>query len=87
MKIKDGFVLRKLADSHIVVPLGNQIGDFGSIIKLSESGAFLWQQLECEKTVDELVVALTTEYDVNKEKAKIDVMAFVDKLKSSGLLE
>lgn len=86
MKIKEGFVLRSVAGSHIVVPLGNQIGNFGSIIKLTETGAFLWAQLESEKTIDELVLALTNEYEVDREKATIDVTAFVQKLSSNNLL-
>lgn len=86
MKIKEGFVLRSVAGSHIVVPLGNQISNFGSIIKLTETGAFLWAQLESEKTIDELVLALTNEYEVDREKATTDVTAFVQKLSSNNLL-
>lgn len=86
MKIKEGFVLRSVAGSHIVVPLGNQISNFGSIIKLTETGAFLWAQLESEKTIDDLVLALTNEYEVDREKATTDVTAFVQKLSSNNLL-
>jgi len=87
MKIKDGFVLRAVADSNIVVPLGNQISSFGSIIKLSDTGAFLWKKLENDSTVDELVCALVDEYDVDTATATCDVDKFIRKLSDCSLLE
>ncbi len=87
MKIKQGFVLKSIADSHIVVPLGSQVVDFSSIIKLTDTGAFLWSKLSSDITSDELVSALTAEYDVDIATATRDVSAFVTKLKDADLLE
>ncbi len=87
MKIKDGFVLKSLAGSHLVVPLGTQVVDFGAIIKLSETGAFLWSQLENDKSIEELIKALTAEYDVDDDKARVDIETFFSKLKEADLLE
>lgn len=87
MKIKDGFVLKEAAGSFLVVPLGSQVVDFCSIIKLSETGAFLWSQLESETTVDAVVDALLSEYEVDSDKAYADVNKFIDKLKDANLLE
>lgn len=87
MKIKDGFVLKAVAGSYLVVPLGSSVVDFSSIIKLSETGAFLWAQLESDKSKDELVLALTNEYDVNNETASQDIDKFLNKLKDADLLE
>ena len=72
MKIKEGFVLRSVAGSHIVVPLGNQISNFGSIIKLTETGAFLWAQLESEKTSLEIEFERIISYsNIELEAAEI----------------
>lgn len=87
MKIKDGFVLKSIADSNIVVPLGSNVVDFSSIIKLSDTGAFLWSALECERNIDELVDMMLKEYDVDSDTALRDVSAFVDTLKDNNLLE
>lgn len=87
MKIKQGFVLKNIADSNIVVPLNSQVVDFSSIIKLNETGAFLWSQLSSDKTADELVAALTSEYDVDNATATRDVTTFIAKLKDADLLE
>ncbi len=87
MKIKDGFVLKKLTDNYLVIPLGNRVVDFEAIIKLTETGAFLWSQLSDNKTIDELVVAMTSEYDVDENKARVDIVRFVNKLKDADLIE
>lgn len=86
MKIKDGFVLKAIAGSYMVVPLGSQVTQFGSIIKLSETGAFLWDKLSVDVEKDELVLALIEEYDVDETRASADIDKFLDKLKTAGLL-
>ena len=87
MKIKDGFVLKELAGSFMVVPLGSQVMNFSSIIKLSESGAFLWRLLDDEKTIDELTCAMLSEYEVDEAKARADIEKFIKKLEDADLLE
>ena len=87
MKIKDGFVLKEIAGSHMVVPLGSQVANFSYIIKLSESGAFLWSLLSEDKTVDELVYALLGEYDVDEIKAREDIEKFIKKLDDADLID
>lgn len=87
MKIKGGFVLKAIADSYMVVPLGSYVKEFNSIIKLNESGAFLWSQLESEKTENELTDAMLSEYDIDENTAKIALDSFLSKLKENDLLE
>lgn len=86
MKLVDGFVLKNIADTYVVVPLGTNTVSFRSIISLNESGAFLWSQLETEKTEDELLAAMLNEYDIDEKTAREDIAAFIENLKASGLL-
>lgn len=87
MKLKDGFVLRQVAGSYVVVAVGLQTLDFKGMIRLNETGAFLWKQLaENECTEDSLVVAMTNEYDVDNKTAAVDVSAFVQSLREADLL-
>ncbi len=87
MKIKEGFVLRQVADTWCVMPLGQMSLDFNGMLTLNETGALLWQKLEqgCDK--DTLVAALTAEYDVQAEEAVADVDAFLLKLQQAGCME
>lgn len=87
MKIKEGFVLKQVGDKHIVVPLHSRVVDFSSIIKLSDSGAFLWTQLESEQTTDTLLSAMLKEYDIDETTALKDIEKFISKLKEHDLVE
>lgn len=43
MKINDGFSLRKVADSYVIIPVGDNLVDFSAMITINETGAFLWK--------------------------------------------
>ena len=87
MKIKSNFVLRSVADTWVVLSMGDTSADFDGMLTLNESGVLLWRTMEngCEK--DALVKALTDEYDVSAELALADVEAFINKLSSIGCIE
>ena len=87
MKIKDGFLLKKIAGSYVVVPVRQRAVDFSSIIKLSESGALLWERLEQGAGREELIAALCAEYEVDELQAGEDVDRFIEKLKEADLLD
>ncbi|WP_026073658.1 PqqD family protein [Acetivibrio cellulolyticus] len=87
MKISKEFALREIAGNYIVIPFGEKTVNFKSMITLNETGAFLWKQLEEEKTFNELQDAMLEEYDVDSETANLDIGKFVEKLKSAGILQ
>ena len=80
MKIKEGFIIRQVGGENIVVPVGKTGKDFHGMIKLNESGAFLWRFFTQDHTEAEAVAALLNEYDVDEATAKTDVAAFVKTL-------
>lgn len=87
MRIKQGFVLRQVADATIVVPSGKTAIDFNGMITLNDTGAFLWKQMENETTPEQVLEAMLREYDVDEATAKAGVAKFMGKLKDAGLLE
>ena len=87
MKIKDGFILREVAGSYLVVAVGNAVKEFGGIVNLNKTGAFLWRLLEKSSTESEMVDALLNEYEVDRETAEKDVKAFVEKLTEAKLVK
>ncbi len=87
MKIKDNFMLREVAGYFVVVPVGEGALNFNGVINLNESGAFLWKTMEKEVSEADMVSALLGEYDVDEERAKADVAAFVARMKDAGLIE
>ncbi len=86
MKIADGFVLKKVADSYVVVPVGSNVVDFTSMITINETGEFIWQQLLQDTDIDAIVDAMCAEYEVDRATAENDVAAFVNILKDKKVL-
>lgn len=86
MKIKEGFLLRAIAGSNVVVPVGENAVDFNGMITLNDSAAFLWKELEGGGDVDSLTAALLREYDVDEETARACCADFLRKLEEAGCL-
>ena len=87
MKIRNGFMLRKVGGQNVVVAVGAASRDFNCIIKLNETGAFLWELLKSERTPEELTEALLAEYDIDRETASADVESFAERLSRAELLD
>ena len=87
MKIKKDFILRKVADSYVVVPVGKMTLDFNGIINLNETGAFLFGELQKGADREELIQKLLAEYDVTPEKAANDIDICIQKAKDPDVLE
>lgn len=88
MKIKEGFILREIAGSFVVVPVGQNLVDFSSMITLNETGAFLWNCLSDGATQEELCQKLLSEYEgVTKEDALCDIKEFIEILNEKNILE
>ena len=85
MKIKEGFILRKIAGQTVVLPTGGDL-DLNMMITLNDTGAFLWEHLQEETDEAALVQALLAEYEVTAEVAAKAVAAFVEKLKKNDFL-
>ncbi len=86
LRIADGFILREIADTWVVIPTGSKLVEFNGIINLSESGALLWNTLKDGACEDELVSLITREYQISEKEALDDVQQFVSELKQKGLL-
>ena len=87
MKIKKGFISRKVAGSNVVVATGEQSKIFNGIIKLNESGLILWNALVGGADKESLVEALVAEYDIDRATAEADVDKFVGVLRDAGALD
>lgn len=87
MKIKEGFMLRNVAETNVVVAVGKATLDFSGLITLNASGAFLWSLMQNDITLDEMAKKICEVYEVDFETAKADINDFTDKLKGAGIIE
>lgn len=87
MKIKEGFILKNIAGSTVAVPAGENLVNLQLMLTLNESGAFLWDCLQKPCEEENLVEALTAEYQVDNETARQDVKEFIAVLKENQILD
>ena len=87
MKQSPDFLLRDVADSVVLVPVGAATQRFPGMITLNETGKFLWETLETEQTLETLTQKLLEQYEVTCEQARTDVEAFLKKLVAVGAVE
>jgi len=73
-------VTRKTGNEYVLVPIANNIADMNSVYTLNETGAFIWEQINGKRSVEELIAAVTAEYDIDYENASIDVFEFIDNM-------
>jgi hypothetical protein len=87
MKVNKDFVMREIAGDYILVPTGETALIFNGLISVNETAAFLWEQLKDDVTEDDLVEALFSEFDVDKEIARKDADDFIGQLREMSILE
>lgn len=87
MKIRDGFVVRKIADTIVAVPTGDLINDINKIINLNSTGKFMWELLENDISKEELIEKVVEKYKIDEEIAKRDVEKFLNNLREEKILE
>lgn len=86
MKIRENFLLRRVAGNWVVVAVDEACIDFDGMLTLNESGATLWRRMEQGARREELVAALLAEYEVTEELAAADVDAFLASVREVGCL-
>ena len=87
MKIKDGFILRKVPGMNLVMPTGKNVKTFNGSLILNGTGAFIFEHLQKGSTPEEIARALTQEYDVALETASADVEKTIASLIETGVAE
>lgn len=89
MKLKDGFVLEEVGGAYLAVAVGERADSFNGMVRLNETGAFLWRLLsERALTSDELADEVVKAYEgVTHDDVLPGIAAFEAKLRSAGIIE
>ncbi len=87
MKVRSGFKLMKVGIQNLVVAVDERAEEFNGMVRLNPTGAFLWEFLVKGAEKEELVAALLSEYEIDKETAETDVDRFLSILTDNGILE
>ena len=89
MRLRKGFVLREVCGERVIMGEGLGAINFGKLLALNETAAWLWQQAQAmgDFTIETLAEKLCEEYEVTADEAKADVAAIVDEWNEVGVIE
>lgn len=73
-------VTRKTGNEYVLVPITNNIADMNSVYTLNETGAFIWEQIDGKRSIEDIIIELVNEYDIDKQNAESDVFTFIENI-------
>ena len=87
MKIKDGLMLCRVGEEYVVLAGGENADlQIRGLTTLNETGAFIWETLQEDKTEADAVDAMLREFDIDRASAEQDVAEFCALLRRVGFL-
>ena len=86
MKLNENFILKNIAGTAVVVPVGEAVNDIKGMITLNGPAEIIWKGLQDGKNIDSIVMEIKTEYDASEDVIKNDVDAFLNKLRTYKIL-
>lgn len=81
MRIKEGFLLRRIGSQHFVVPTGENAKKVNGAIELNEVAACIWRQLQTDVSKSQIVSSIVAEFNVTQEEVTSDVDEFIEQLR------
>ena len=88
MKLKYNFIVRKVNDRAVAVAVGEDCVNFNGMVKLNPTGEFVFNMLNSgDVSAADIIAAVIEKYDVDEKTATDAVNAYIDSLRSSGLIE
>lgn len=85
-KIKSGYVSREIAGEFLAIPVDPEL-DSSNIVILNPVSGLLWERLQNECTLPQLVKAVTENFTVDEATAESDIKEFLQMLEESNMLE
>ena len=79
-------VAREIAGETIIVPIKGRVGDLDSIYTLNEVGTLIWQLIDGQRNIGEIVQSVRQAYDVEGEEVTRDAVDFLSSLEKAGLI-
>ncbi len=81
LKTKEGYIMRKLGNEYMVVAVGEASKEFNGMIRLNETGAFFWENLEQGIEISALVDKMLERFDdLDRATAEKDLKEFLIKI-------
>jgi len=83
----EDIVSREIEGEILIVPLVSGMGDMeDELFTLNETGMAIWQHLDGQRSLENVIADLSMEFDTRVEEIQEDVMGFVGELVKRGMV-
>ncbi len=85
MPIKSDYMLKNVGNEYMIIPTSNTNVNFSKIFNINETAAFIFKNLQEERSKEEILELMSVEYDAPKEVLSADIDEFINELKKRGI--
>lgn len=85
MPIKNDYMLKNVGNEYMIIPTSNTNVNFSKIFNINETAAFIFKNLQEERSKEEILELMLVEYDAPKEVLSADIDDFIKELKKRGI--
>lgn len=79
-------VTRVIAGEKLIVPVRGNLADMQNIFTVDEVGSLIWDNINGRRSMGEILVLISDEFDVAEAEAAADLRDFLESLKKAGLI-
>ena len=87
MKIKDGFLLREIANTPVLVPVAERVIDFKGMMVLGGVSPAIVEFIKEHRTREEILEHILGEFDIDRDTAENDLAVLLDRMEAVGIME
>lgn len=81
-----GLVTRRIAEETMLVPVKGKLAQLQKIFVLNPVAAHVWERLDGESPLRDVLSSITAEFDVSEDEARCDLLELVDTLLAADLI-
>lgn len=78
------FLIRKIADEYIIIPIRRQASEIDNIYTMDEVAGRIWDLVDGHNRVADICQAIVAEFAVDIEQATVDIIEFMMQLLEIG---
>lgn len=80
-------VSRRVAGELFLVPVAGNLADMQRIFTLTKVAEFIWERLDGQKSLSDILNDVVKQFDVDEKQADSDIQALVTDLLTEGLVQ
>jgi methyltransferase-like protein len=84
---KEEIVTRQIAGETLLVPIYGDLANMERIFALDPVAAFIWEQLDGEKSLKDIRDGVLGAFDVKEKQAETDIFEFIEELLKADLID